>query len=324
MKKNILVLFGGGGNEHEISIVSKKYLIENLQSNDINIFEVEIKKDKFWYIQDKKVSLNFNKELIIDNNKYAIDFVFPCIHGYPVETGHLQSYLEMIGLPYFGNRPEASFATFNKFVTKLWLENYQIPTTPFISLTDCGKDSMARAIDFFETHSAGVFIKASSEGSSVGCYPTKSLEHLEENIKKAFQYSPEVIIEKLVNARELEVAVYQYRGQTYASAPGEILCPDKFYSYDEKYSEKSQTRTTLHPEALSDQTIKTIKNIALKAFKVLNLRHLSRIDFFYDESKNHVFINEINTLPGMTPISLFPKMMENNGQNFSEWLKSHL
>jgi D-alanine-D-alanine ligase len=130
------------------------------------------------------------------------------------------------------------------------------------------------------------------------------------------------LIEKRLHPRELELSVYEFNGKLQISYPGEIICPSKFYSYEEKYSQVSQTTTETKARDLTEEQIKTMTDYAAKLYYGLKLRHLSRIDFFLDN--NQIYLNEINTFPGLTPISMFPKMMEANGHSFTEFLSQHI
>ncbi|MGZ3788064.1 MAG: D-alanine--D-alanine ligase [Bacteriovorax sp.] len=323
MKKNILLLCGGGGTEHEISLVSSKYIEKNL--NDIglyNVIKVEIGKDRVFRKLNKDdtygeaVEMNFHRQLV-GSKKEDIHIVVPCIHGPPGETGEIQTFFELIGLPYIGCGPEASLICFNKVTSKLWYNALGIPNTPFEFLTSM--EDKKRAHDLFDRYGK-VFVKAASQGSSVGCYQVFKKEELDSALLKAFQYSSYVLVEKMVNARELEISTYEYEGSIIATVPGEINCPSKFYSYEEKYDPNSKTTTEIVAPGLSKDTVEKMRSYATLAFTHLKLRHLSRIDFFYTD-EGEIFLNEINTFPGMTPISMFPKMMENNGHSFNKFFK---
>jgi D-alanine-D-alanine ligase len=178
--------------------------------------------------------------------------------------------------------------------------------------------SLDKAFDFFSKH-GDVFIKAASQGSSIGCYHVTEKNALQEKLEEAFRFGPYVLIEKTIKARELEVAVFETKDGPKASAPGEIICPSQFYSFEEKYAQTSHTQT--HPKAkgLSSKQVQELQEIALKAFQGLKLKHLARIDFFLT-SENQIYLNEINTFPGMTPISLFPAMVEASGLTFQSFL----
>jgi len=167
---------------------------------------------------------------------------------------------------------------------------------------------------------AGVFVKAARQGSSVGCYKVTDIEQLQKALNDAFGYSDQVLVEQAVKPRELEVAAYQYQGELHISKPGEVIAPeDAFYSYEEKYSASSHSKTEVEASNLTEQQLEIIRTSSEKVFTQMRLRHLSRIDFFLTPEGN-IYLNEVNTFPGMTPISMFPKMLENNGHKFSEFL----
>lgn len=319
--KNILLICGGGGSEHDISLTSASFIKSHLEKiSTARVFMIKITKDgQRLNEQDQKVELRKGGLLYNEETEelLKLHFAIPCFHGPPGETGQIQSVFEMMNLPYLGCRPEANMLCFNKISTKLWLNAGNIPNTPFCILKDM--DDINKARDFFNK-CGDVFVKASSQGSSIGCYKVTDGATLVDSIKKAFELSPYVLVEKSIEGRELEVSVYEHHGEIKASFPGEIICPDRFYSYEEKYSVDTHTKTQIKAEAISDEVADDIKKYSLLAFKLLKLRHLSRIDFFLTDEGN-IYINEINTFPGMTPISMFPKMMENDGLPFFQFLE---
>lgn len=322
MKKNILIMSGGGGAEHEISLVSAAHFQTLLQNHpDFDVYDLEIKKNGQRQTKaGEQVELRRAGELYFcDSQKTVkIDYFIPCFHGYPGETGDIQSLYEMMGVPYLGSGAEGSILAFNKVSTKLWLDALGIPNTPWVFLSSLSLEEKKKAQDFFHQHK-DIFVKASSQGSSVGCYHVTDQDQLEAALKEAFSLSPFVICEKTIDARELEVAVFEYQNQTHATSPGEIICPSKFYSYEEKYNEKSQTKTQVKAQDIPPELDQRIRQYALKAFAGLKLRHLSRIDFFWNAQSGELYLNEINTFPGMTPISLFPKMVEAHGVNLKDY-----
>lgn len=315
---NVLLLWGGGGTEHEVSGVSVKHIESSLaKSKEFKIHLVEISKQGEWLYLNEPGFITSIKEFKSKNYTFKIDVAIPCIHGYPGETGELPALFELFKIPFIGCNAEASINAFNKITTKLWFDALNIPNTPFIFLADLSRESINKCVEFFKLHK-NVFVKASNQGSSVGVYPASSEEELLEKLKLAFKYSPFVLVEKGLNARELEVSVYEYDNEVRVSYPGEIICPSKFYSYDEKYSNDSKTYTEIRAKNLNDDTVKKIQEYAKKAFLSLKLRHLSRIDFFLENDQ--IYLNEINTFPGQTPISMFPKMLEANGHSFDKFL----
>ncbi len=327
MKKNVLLICGGGGSEHDISLISAKFLMSKIEHfSPIKTFYVEIQKDgnrvnqNGHFVELRKGGLLFDHQ---EQKEYQLHFAIPCIHGPPGESGDIQSLFEMMKLPYFGCGPEASILCFNKISTKLWLDAFQIPNAPFLILDKPDLDNHKKAISFFKKHKS-LYVKASSQGSSIGCFfiEKNNEAQLEESISEAFKLSPYVLLEKNIVGRELEIAVYQDHHQIRATDPGEIICPDnKFYTFDQKYSKTSQAITHIKAKNLSKETKDKMKSDAIKAFKVLKLRHLARIDFFLSED-NHIYLNEINTFPGLTPISMFPKMIEDNNLQFENFIQN--
>ena len=318
---HVLLLCGGGGSEHEISLLSANYLESQLKElAEVSVTRVELFPDHWQTNDGRSCHLGMDRQLHFANEAKPVDFVVPCIHGFPGETGDIQSMLELIGLPYLGCGSEGSKLCFNKVSTKLWLSALDIPNTPFLFLSDNNEAAHAQAHTAFRNWGA-VFVKAASQGSSVGCYKVTDAAKLSEAVNAAFGYSDQVLVEKAVRPRELEVAVYRYNDQLVATRPGEIATPsDSFYSYEEKYSSGSNSTTYLEAPGLSDAQISTIREYALKAFTQLGLKDLSRIDFFLTED-NEILLDEINTFPGMTPISMFTKPLEHHGDNFKQFIE---
>jgi D-alanine-D-alanine ligase len=321
--KNILVLCGGGGTEHDISLLSSQHIMNSLQLMPDRFTPVRaiIEKD-FNLVDDKGKTLNLlrkGEQAFLDQTR--IDFAIPCIHGPPGETGEIQSVLDFMHIPYLGAGHESSVLCFNKVSCKLWLSATGIRNTPNIFLTDLSSENKTRAVNFFNLNKK-VFVKAASQGSSVGCYRVHTLSQLEEALHESFKYSQDVLIEKEIRGRELEISVFEHEHEIRASRPGEIIAPDGFYSFEEKYSDNSQTKTIIEAQGLSEAVISECQRLAISAFKALKLRDLSRVDFFLNDEG--LFINEINTFPGMTPISMFPKMMEASGIKFETWLAARI
>jgi D-alanine-D-alanine ligase len=326
LKSNILLLYGGGGNEHDVSIVSKDFYKSSLEkTNKYQIHEVEIQKNKVWDLKSPKaeVYLSGNKQLchhqthkpVVEN----IDYVIPCFHGYPGETGHIQGLLDTLSLPYFGNGVEVSALCMNKITTKLWLQHLNIPVVEFMVLTNPQDELEQKNAESFFKQFQHIFVKASSEGSSVGVFSVKNFSELRSTILKAFEYSQFVLLERAVQGREIEISTYHYGEEIIATQPGEIFCPGEFYDFHEKYSKASKATTTPVAKDIDPQIIKSLQNTCLKIFKSLKFKDLARIDFFL-EKNNRFYVNEINTFPGSTPISLFPQMMIHFGHNFTDYL----
>ncbi|HHG3257888.1 TPA: D-alanine--D-alanine ligase [Vibrio parahaemolyticus] len=322
MIKNILLLCGGGSSEHEISLLSANFVEQQLNLiQNVKVTRVEIKNEGWVTDQGELVYLDLNtKQLCSNESNQTIDFIVPCIHGFPGETGDIQSLFEIAGIPYLGCGPEASSNSFNKITSKLWYDALDIPNTPYLFLTRNDEYAHRQAEQAFEKWGK-VFVKAARQGSSVGCYSVTEKQAIAKAVNDAFGYSDQVLVEKAVKPRELEVAAYEMNGELHITKPGEVIAPDgAFYSYDEKYSSSSHSLTEVEAKNLTQEQIDKIRHASETVFKQMNLRHLSRIDFFLTED-NEIYLNEVNTFPGMTPISMFPKMLQNNGHKFHEFLE---
>jgi len=326
-KINVLLLFGGGGTEHEVSIKSADFFQELLTSfKNVNSFPLEIKKDgRRLNPQAQECELRRDGEIYNKETKELIKlhFAIPCIHGPPGENGQIQSIFELMGLPFLGCGSEASINCFNKVSTKLWLQAMNIPVVPFKFISRSNEYDLKELIQFFNESEKDIFIKASNQGSSVGCYHLKKHEEIENSLMKALGLSDFVLIEKTISGRELEVAAFSMEDKLIISNPGEIKCEGDFYDYKEKYSQDSNTKTYVKAEGLSVEIVTKIKHFAEKAFKGLNLKEMARIDFLLS-NRNEIFINEINTFPGHTNISLFPLMVEGCGVKYGEYLLDKL
>jgi len=292
-----------------------------------NTIKIEIDKQGQWID-------NSGKRYLLDGKRYLrafaqdgdpgvlIDVAIPCIHGYPGETGDLQSYFEMINLPYFGCNSETSKMCFNKITTKMWASALGVANTPYIFISEDTEENIQKVIEFQKLH-GDLVIKASNQGSSVGCYMVTSGQDVRSVLSDAFSLSPFVLIEKRLRPRELEVSLYEYDGKLQVSYPGEIVTPSStFYSYEEKYSAASESKTYIRAENVKEEHVKTITDYATKLYYGLKIRHLSRIDFFLDGDV--IYLNEINTFPGSTSISMFPKMLEANGHSFKDFLAQRI
>lgn len=317
----VLLLCGGGGVEHDVSLVSANYMETELNKIPfVSVIRVEITNENQWKDANGHICrLNLDKSVDIGDNSITIDYVIPCIHGFPGETGHIQALLKLADLPYMGCNSAASQICFNKITSKLWFDAIEIPNTPYIFLSEYNDESVMRAQQAFEKWGA-IFVKAACQGSSVGCYNITDKNSIKEGLESAFSFSNQVLVEQALCPRELEIAVYQIGDEIIVTNPGEVSCPEgSFYSYDEKYSESSHSLTTLEPTNLRPEQIEKMREYARKAFIHLKLKDLSRIDFFITP-EGEVLLNEINTFPGMTPISMFPKLLKHHGHVFSEYL----
>jgi D-alanine-D-alanine ligase len=314
--KKVLILFGGKSTEHFISCKSAKSIIENI---DINIFNVEIagiSLDGEWYKFNDDLSYLENgnwidsRVLKIDNvvsYLKCFDVVFPVTHGNYGEDGKLQGFLDLFDIKYVGCKTNSSVLCFDKSLSKILFESMGIPQVPYL-VVDRNYDikSITNIISY------PMIVKPCCGGSSIGISKVNNKKELSKAIKSALKYDNKVIIEKFINCRELECSVLG-NIDTIVSIPGEIKSCNDFYDYNAKYVSKSDT---LIPDDIPDSIIKEIRKYCKKIVDGIGIIDYSRIDFFYDELNRCVYINEVNTIPGFTTISMFPKLIEYEGIDF--------
>lgn len=313
--KKILVLFGGNSYEHYISCLSAKTIIDNIDQKKYEVTIAGITKNNEWYIYNDNIELLTKDWTKAKLKKIAniIDFlkqfdkVFPIMHGNPEENGNLQGMLNMFDIKYVGTDLLGSIISYDKDITKIICEKNDIPQVPYLTITE-NKPLKKIAIDY------PVIIKPAKCGSSIGINIANNLKELNSYLKEAFKYDNKVIIEKFIKSRELECAVL-YDKKLKASPVGEIKSTNTFYDYEAKYEKDSDL---LIPAPISKELTKQIQDLALKIFKVLELKDLSRIDFLYDYNNDILYFNEVNTMPGFTSISMYPLLFNEIGISTKE------
>lgn len=339
--KNVLVLFGGESSEHEVSEISAQNVLKALNKEKYNPITVGITKDGKWYLYEGAVENIINcgwekeavKEAVISPSKAHrgitvlntdgtyekknIDICFPVLHGKNGEDGTVQGLLELAGIPYVGCRTLSSAMCMDKIVTKILLEKNNIPQTPYVFLK---KEDYVKEREFLEELIKPIgfpaFVKPANAGSSVGASKAKDAEELEKSIELAFIHDDKVLIEKNVKCREIEVAVLGNE-KPVTAGPGEILSDCEFYDYDTKYISNQSVSYGI-PAEITEEEREKIKDYAVRAYKALDCRGLSRIDFFIDRESGEIYLNEINTLPGFTGISMYPMLFIKGGVAYSE------
>lgn len=300
LKKKVALLFGGKSFEHDVSIKSAISIFENIDLNKFELQGIYVDKENKFY-KSKIYDLSENK--VIDNiisYLKKFDIVFPIIHGKYGEDGKLQGMLDFFDIKYVGSKTIGSAIGMDKEISKIIFKSLGIPVIPYkvTNYVDCD-------INDIEKLGYPMIVKPVNGGSSIGVSKVENKKQLFKAIKYANKFDTRVIIEKFIKAQELECAILEDK-EIYVSDVGEIIIDDGFYDYDAKY--KNETSTLL--SANIDDSIKDkIKEYAKKAFIGINAKNFSRVDFFYDGE--NIYINEINTLPGFTNISMYPKLMEN-------------
>ena len=322
--KTIGIIYGGISTEHDISIMSAKSVISNLNKEKYKIKELYINKYGKWFeIIDGKKEEIYNLIWVLKD----LDIAFPVLHGVGGEDGTIQGMLEILGIPYVGCGVFASSVGMDKIYTKILFEKAEIPQTPYVYVKNI-KDNYVIIDEKFDEEEFEIkkitdkikfpmFVKPSNSGSSVGVKKSTNIEELKLAIENAGHYDNKILIEQGIDGKEVECAVLDV-GEPIASTVGEIHSAEEFYSYDAKYN-NSESKTII-PAKIEKKQIEEIKRLAIKAFKTIDGRHLSRVDFFIEKETNKIYINEINTMPGFTQISMYPKLFEAVGIKYSELL----
>ena len=334
--KKLGVVFGGMSTENKVSCVSGASVIKNLNRSKYEIFPIFIDENGNWF----KVSVLVDGELKIDSKERIenvveyikqMDVIFPVLHGLYGEDGTIQGLFELLNIPYVGCGVLASSVGMDKVYTKVIFNKAEINQTKYVYIRKYD-DKYIYVDDSFNEKLMGLgdvsnlimeklnfpmFVKPSNSGSSVGISKANDLEELENAIVKASRFDKKILVEQGVDGREVECAVLGNE-DVISSCVGEIVAADVFYSYDAKY--KNQESKTLIPAVISVDKSNEIRDLAVKAFKAIDGKGLSRVDFFIENGSGDVYINEINTLPGFTSISMYPKLFEQVGIGYSELL----
>ncbi|MCL2859843.1 MAG: D-alanine--D-alanine ligase [Oscillospiraceae bacterium] len=338
--KKLGIIFGGQSTEHDVSIMSAASIIKNLDKTKYDITQIYISKDGNWNIHNKIIDNPEVGERLTDLTKIdnvmeelrKLDVLFPVLHGKNGEDGTIQGFFELIGVPYVGCRVLSSSLGMDKAYTKVIFEKAKINQAPYVYIRK-GKDKYIYVDSEFnetiftldevsqlisEKIKFPMFVKPSNSGSSVGINKSKNVQDLKENIAYASKFDNKIIIEEGLVGRELECSVLGNE-EVVASCVGEIIPADEFYSFDAKYI--NNTSKGIAKADIKQEHSEEIRRLAIKAFKAIDGKGLARVDFFLDEAKNKIYINEINTLPGFTQISMYPKMWEESGISYKELLE---
>lgn len=336
-KIKIGVIFGGMSTENEVSCISGASVIKHLNKEKYNVFPIYIDKIGNWYkvkLEDIEKSEELeNKEHIENITEYLkqMDVIFPVLHGLYGEDGTIQGLFELLKIPYVGCGVLASSVGMDKVYTKLIFEKANINQAKYIYIRKYNEKYIYIDEEFNEkileleditkiTNDKlrfPVFVKPSNSGSSVGINKAHNIEELKDAIVEAGKYDNKILIEEGIVGKEVECAVLGNE-DVISSCVGEIKSADEFYSYDAKYN--NENSKTLIPAEITEENSKEIQKLAIKAFKAISGRGLSRVDFFIEDKTEKIYINEINTLPGFTSISMYPKLFEAVGISYEKLL----
>lgn len=337
MKTVVALIFGGKSAEHEVSLRSAKNIADALDKDNFTPVLIGISKEGSWYrfpdmnvfqatkVVDSALPPNAESVALIslqgkpvlyslkDHSKTALDIAFPILHGTMGEDGTIQGLFKMVQLPFVGCGVWSSAAGMDKEIMKRLFTEAQIPNARYMLLTPFKNTSYAEITAKLGTP---FFIKPANAGSSVGVHKIKSAEEFTVKLKDAFQFDNKVLAEEFVQGRELECSVMGHNQSPQASLPGEIIPQHEFYSYEAKYIDDNGALLKI-PAEMPGDSLQRMQALAKKTYQVMGCDGLTRVDFFM-KANGDLFVNEINTIPGFTKISMYPKMWEATGISYKD------
>lgn len=332
MKQNIMIVYGGESGEHEISKKTAYSILQNIDFDRYSILLMYINESGEWFYQGKRIKRfstyeEFEAEKNFKNPSgwmylKEADLVFPVIHGPNGEDGKLQGMLEMMKIPYVGCGVLTSALAMDKIASKQVFESVGISQCKYVSFhkddfsnprSDVGKGTIEKIESLLKYP---CFVKPANMGSSVGISKAKNRDELLNAIDLAAKYDHRILVEEMIVGREIEVGVLG-NCELEFSMIGEISTTSDFYDYESKYENQEVTRLSV-PANIPKEIEMKIYSEAIKAFKTIDGRGLSRIDFFYEEETEKVYLNEINTMPGFTPFSMYPMLFKEKGLEYKE------
>jgi D-alanine-D-alanine ligase len=343
MKLRIGVLYGGRSGEHDVSLCSAASIVSALDPTKYEIVAIGIDRDGRWFVQDRPIIVDhadFGKVLKIekkgtwyvnhfekggklvlhnieDGNAIGVDVVFPAVHGTFCEDGTLQGLLELAMVPYVGADSIGSSVGIDKDISKRLLRDGGIPVVPWLTVSRAEwRESSGRVIEEVVEKLMGppFFVKPARTGSSVGVKKVKRRDELADAVDYAFMFDTKVLIEKGVEGREIECSVLG-NDEPLASVLGEIIPSHEFYSYESKYIDPDGAKLVV-PADVKQPGADSIRKTAVMAYRTLCCSGMARVDFFLEKS-GVFYVNEINTIPGFTGISMYPKLWERSGIGYS-------
>ena len=339
-KQRVGIIFGGKSAEHEVSLQSAKNILEAIDTSKFDVVLLGIDKQGEWHLNDasgfllnaenpSRIALNrsgenvalvpgqASQQLITRQNAHPlsqVDVIFPIVHGTLGEDGSLQGLLRMANLPFVGSGVLGSAVSMDKDFTKRLLRDAGLKVAPWFSITQAQRTRLNAHV-VVEQFGLPLFIKPANQGSSVGVSKVSHVEEFEAALDLAFTFDRKVLIEKGIKGREIECAVLG-NDDPVASPCGEVVVHDAFYSYDTKYISENGAQTVV-PAAISTEDSEAIRAVALQAFQALECSGMARVDVFLSEN-GEIIVNEVNTLPGFTNISMYPALWEEAGIAYTE------
>ncbi len=329
-KINVGVIFGGKSGEHEVSLNSSYNVIKAINKDRYEITmigitkegewklycgDVEAIKEGTWELQTEYIRTDFS--VFKDDTFGAVDIFFPVMHGTFGEDGTIQGFFEMLDKPYVGCGVAASAVAMDKAIAKILFTSESIPVVEGITFNRSDVKKIDACVELLESKFAyPVFVKPANMGSSVGISKAHDRIEFQNAIAEAAKYDNKILAEKFISAKEIEVAVLG-NDEPQASCVGHIIPCNEFYDYEAKYLSGDDSKIVI-PAPLSERLTEQIKQYAIQAFKVIGGSGLSRVDFFVEEGTDNIYLNEINTMPGFTNISMYSKLWDASGIAYGE------
>lgn len=332
-RADLILLFGGDSPEHDVSCTSARHVLEAISTQKYNLSVIGIDRSGRWHDSSGNADLenisDIPNDLLVDGpltspeelfnrGSKSNPTVFPVLHGPNGEDGRIQGLLDSYQVPYVGSGVLSSALCMDKIKTKELLSAHAINQVPWVGYHASSVETIPTEISNSGL-SYPLFVKPANMGSSIGVSKVTNRSEINVALDLAAQFDDWIIVEQASSGREIEIAILD-RSPVAASIPGEIVPGATFYDYNDKYNDGA----LLHvPAELDAEEIAAVQRIALNVFKVMRCEGLARIDFFYEQDENCWLVNEVNTMPGFTPISMFPKLWAATGVTYKE-LVQHL
>jgi len=313
MKKNVAILMSGFSSEKEISLQSGEVIYQNINRSKYTPFKIIVNKENWVYLNSENEESNVNLEdfsIISNNSKIKLEIAFIIIHGSPGENGLIQSFFELKNIPYTGCDPYTSALTFNKRDCLSVLEKHNIPTANSFHIN---KNEKFKVEDIIQKVGLPCFVKANRSGSSFGVYKIYEENKLVDAINKALEYDDEVLIESFLDGIEVSVGVMNYQKNIKVLGITELITENDFFDYDAKYNGNSKEIT---PANISEKQKQIVTDLSIKIYKKLAMKGFTRSEFII--INDMAYFLEINSVPGMTNESIFPKQAQISGVSITQ------
>lgn len=328
MKQQIALIFGGKSGEHDVSIKTAFSIMQSINYTKYDVTPVYITLDGGWLQRESISQQPIGHDLFTQFSSYVpltdligffreMDVAFPVVHGPNGEDGTLQGLLEMMSIPYVGSNVMGSSVGMDKVMMKVVYEQFGLPQGSFLSFTrQQAEENLADVVSSIEMLlTYPVFVKPANLGSSIGISKANNSKEVVQAVEEALRFDDKIVVESMIVGRELEIGVLGHN-HLRTSEVGEVATSKDFYDYEAKYQNQDVTNLTI-PAHVPVHVKERMSDLAKQAFRALGCSGLSRVDFFWDEENDTLYINEINTMPGFTPHSMYPMLFKEAGVSYT-------